>query len=350
MDIDADVTSNPNATVGDGQMYAFQLPVLAGEPLNVTTLGGVRSFQSNLPPTLANSGLNMYWSVARSQVRCWAGEENLKRSAFDVGNTESVELERGIMRSAAPKAPPVVTAGMTPFAYGPSAANEIFGLNNDCSILDLYTFPEVTTVLTNKVLLSLDEVNIFAATPTGNLLLFDAANLAAGPIWTYPLTGGVAGELATSADGLHVFVADVSGVVHAIKVSDTPSTPVPGPTPNVTAPAPALAPVPATMPSATALPSIEGTPGEIEPTMSNVPSASAMPVADAVPTGTEPSGPSVPSSGSAPSSGSVPSSPIAAPVPPVFAPTPAPNPTSAAASTVAYLGALAVMAVALVLV
>lgn len=276
LDIDADPATNPNATVGEGQMYAFQLPVLDGAALSVTPLGAVRGFQSNLPPLVANQGLNLYWSVARSQIRCWAGEEDVKRLAFDVGSINSVDFTRSkTPPSASAKAPPVVTSGVTPFVYGASAANEIFSLNFDCSVVSKYVFPDATTVLTNKVLLSPDESYLFAATPTGKLLLFDAANLGNGPTWTYPLAGGVAGEVATSLDGVYVYVADVSGNVRAIQVSDTLSTP----TPNVTGLVPTLTPaVSSTMPiatGATIMPSVDDTgDDDLEPTTSLAPSSS----------------------------------------------------------------------------
>ena len=316
LDINADPATNPNATVGEGQMYAFQLPEVDGAALSVTPIGAVRGFQSNLPPIVANQGLNMYWSVARSQIRCWAGVPDVKRLAFDVGSINSVDFNRSKSPpSATAKAPPVVTSGLTPSVYGASAANEIFSLNFDCSVVGKYVFPDATTVLSNKVLLSPDEASLFAATPTGKLMLFDAANLGNGPTWTYPLSGGVAGEVATSTDGVYVYVADVSGTVRAIQVSEMLSTPAP----NVTVPT--LAPIvsSSTMPvatGATTMPSVdEPTDDDLEPTMSLAPSSS-------------------------PDAGSV--RPGASPVPPVLDPT--------SASTMACLGALAVVALTIVFV
>ena len=369
-----------NVTVGDGQMYAYQ----AGDA-SVTLIGDVRTFQSPLAPSIGNSGLNMYWSVARSQVRCWAGTKDLKRTAFDVGSINSVELQRGLPPYVAAKAPPVATSGATPFVYGPSAANEIYGLNNDCSFVSVYTFLDPSLELTNKVLLSNDELYLYAATPAGEVWFFEAASLGDGPTWTYPLGIPVVGELAISSDGLHIFVPDVNGVVHALKVSDNEVTPVPGSTPNITAPAPTLAPASVGIPVFWPISA-----NTSEPTMSLGTNGTAMPSSsagggavtggnDTVPTfapflgnTSEPTFSISPSSAGtdapsvspvvAPTKDPVPpvSAPTDAPVPPVVAPTEAPippvsenaNPTSSArsAGTMATVGVLVLAAFSMIIV
>ena len=317
LDVSLDAT---NVTVGDGQMYAYQ----AGDAA-VTLIGGVRTFQSGLPPVIANDGLNMYWSVARSQVRCWAGTADLKRTAFDVGSIGSVELARGKPAYLSANAPPVVTSGETPMAYGPSAANEIFSLNFDCTAVSIYTFTEPSLVLSNKVLLSNDEMYLYAGTPTGEVWFLDAANLEAGPTWTYPLTVPVQGELALSFDGLHIFVPDVNGLVHALKVSDVEHAK------NVTALPPTTAGGPVgTAPVAAPTPAMEGTVG---PTMSQAPVSSESPS----PGGGETD---APVGGSEPTpTGAGGGSPVADP-----------TPTGSSASAMAYFGALVLVALSMILV
>jgi len=142
----------PTSSVSDGQMYAFQLPILASDLLFVTPVGPAnRSFQSGLAPVLANGGLN--WSVARSEIRCWAGTEDLVRRSFDQGALANVGYARGNPSLSTASAQPIVTAGSDPMIYGPGAANQIFRLNADCSdATDVYTFTDSATVLTNKIL------------------------------------------------------------------------------------------------------------------------------------------------------------------------------------------------------
>ena len=312
-------------------MYAYQ----AGDA-SVTLIGDVRTFQSPLAPSIGNSGLNMYWSVARSQVRCWAGTKDLKRTAFDVGSINSVELQRGLPPYVAAKAPPVATSGATPFVYGPSAANEIYGLNNDCSFVSVYTFLDPSLELTNKVLLSNDELYLYAATPAGEVWFFEAASLGDGPTWTYPLGIPVVGELAISSDGLHIFVPDVNGVVHALKVSDNEVTPVPGSTPNITAPAPTFSAPIGTMP--VSAPVVDGTG---EPTMSLAPFGTESP---------SPSGGEDPTSGEMPTGGSVPTSSGGGGGSPMAGPAPTPVAGSSSASVMTCIGALVLVVFSTILV
>jgi len=212
-------------------MYAFQNPVIPTEPLQVTVVGGVRSFLSNLPPVLANDGFNMYWAVVRSELRCWAGEANLGRRDFGEGSLNAARFTRGNPSSIAPKAPPVTSSGDTLFAYGPSAANEIYRVDEECTDAgtSVFTFPDPTTVVTNKVLLSTNDLFLYVSTPKGELHFFDTTNLANGPLWTVPLNGGIVGEMAMSLDGSLIYTADVGGIVRATKVGEPVAIASPAP-------------------------------------------------------------------------------------------------------------------------
>lgn len=346
-DWDADPVTNVNGTIGRqrGQMYAFQNPIIPDQPLEVTLVGGERSILSNLPPVLANDGFNLYWAAARSNLFCWAGEAGLGRNDFNSGSLNTLEFQRGRPGYAAPKAPPVTSSGgemtptgeMTPlFVYGAGAANQVFRTDEECTDAGSsnYTFPDVTTVVANKVLLSVDDLYLYVSTPKGDLHFFSAERVANGPRWTYPLGGSIVGEMAMSLDGSHIYTADVTGVVKATRVGEALAVPTIAPSDSVAA-MPTMAPVVA--------PITPPTDGEVVidlpdlPTLAPVtdgteaPSFSMMPVGDFV------AEPPV-----------VETAPVTPPVlPPIFVETPAP---SAASSVVLTLGALVVVAVSMMLV
>jgi len=226
-DVDADQTSNPRP---NGQIYAFQLPVEEGDRLEVTFLtSNDQVFHSGLPPVITNSGRNLYWAQTRSEVRCWAGGR-----AFDEDPFFPAFLQPGDPVWSTARAPPTVTAGATPAVYGPSAANEIYRLNWDCSLSpesDVYSFADNSTVVSSRVVLSADEKYLYVGTQQGDLHFFDTTDLAAGPLWTYPVGGGIAGDMALSPDGTQLYTADVNGNVRAFRVKEIFTMP-PAPSPS----------------------------------------------------------------------------------------------------------------------
>ena len=187
-------------------------------------------FHSGLPPVITNSGRNLYWAQTRSEVRCWAGGR-----AFDEDPFFPAFLQRGDPMWSTARAPPTVTAGATPAVYGPSASNEIYRLNWDCSQSssekDVYRFADNSTVVSSRVVLSADEMYLYVGTPQGDLHFFDTSDLAAGPLWTYPVGGGIAGDMALSPDGTQLYTADVNGHVKAFRVKEIFTMP-PSPRPT----------------------------------------------------------------------------------------------------------------------
>jgi len=312
LDIDGNPATNPNMTAGDGQMYAFQLPVLSDSiDTGLTPVGGSRSFQSALPPVLANNGLNLYWSVTRSQLRCWAGEANLARDAFHTGPSTS-EFTRGDPFSAEAKAPPTVTSGDMPFVFGPSAENEIFKANFDCSVTSVYTFTDVTpTIVSSKVVLSVDELFIYVATPKGDLLFFDTEDITNFE-WTLPVGGSIAGNIARSVDGTYIYTADVNGAVRAFQVREAGAV-APTTAPSNSTTAPVAGAVPTTAPSASESP--------IAPSAAPTANSTASPTETRKPTDA-PTGSSAPTVSVAPTL-------FEATDPPVTTPEPSPDPPTA---------------------
>jgi hypothetical protein len=294
-----DSSPSVNATVG--QVFAFQPPV-GSFPFNVTTVGGERDFVSPNPPIITNEGFSMYWSVSRSQERCWVGEQGLGRRDFGTDGVNTVGFGRGDPARAAAAAPPTLSSDPAmPFVVGPTAANELFRMSFDFS--EDTSAPTLLTSLPvqNRVLISRDDSRVYYTTPApdGNLYSIDSSSLQ--QFWNISIPAGVVGESALRLNGDTVYVADALGGVSAFVVADAPpitlaptvspinqtAPPVPGtfsPAPsslgggggNGTAPEPATTP-----PVAVAAPSLP--PGNVS-AASPAPSASPVPTMTIVPT------------------------------------------------------------------
>lgn len=210
-----------------GLVFVFQFPVDAEGPPRVVTVGDERQFRSPHAPVLANGGLNMYMAISRNDIRCWAGEQDLRRYAFHTGGIGRVDFPRSEVEfSAAPPAPPSV-AEVTGAIYGPTATGEIFRLNANCS--QNVTIP-TNQVVQSKVLVGHEYVYYATQAPAAALYQLDPETLEA--TWQFPLDRGVVADMALSLDGKTIFLSDIAGLVRAISIA-VPAAPTPAPPPTV---------------------------------------------------------------------------------------------------------------------
>lgn len=243
-----------------GLIFAFQFPSSSDETGSVQVVGNTRQFRSPFAPVITNHGLNMYMAISRNDVRCWAGETDLRRYAFHTGGIGRVDFPRNeIVSSAAPPAPPTVSE-FTGVVYGPTATGEIYRLNANCT--QNVTMPTDQAVV-SKVLVGPESVYYATLAPGAALYQLNPDTLET--IWQFPLDRGVAADMALSSDGKTLFLSDVAGLVHAITIAE----PL-GPT---TAPLPTF-PAPTTSPTAAPTVSFAPTP---EPTISRAPTLSPKP-------------------------------------------------------------------------
>jgi hypothetical protein len=217
----------------NGTTYAFQLPVVSGNPLNVTVLAEGRAFVSNERPILANEGLNMYWSTYKNEFMAWAGEVNVKRTAFDQRANNVVRPGgRGNPRWISARAPPTLSYGSNntaPTVYGPQADGFIFKANFDYSTFESFAADE-DQPFSSRVVVSPDNTVLFYASPLGNLVQVDADSMQT--IYAIASTGQYVGEIAQSVDGAYIYTADTSGNIRAYLVADVVDGPTLEPLPG----------------------------------------------------------------------------------------------------------------------
>jgi outer membrane protein assembly factor BamB len=214
--------ASPSVNGTFGQVFAFQLPV-ENMDFKVALVGGERDFFSPNPPIITNEGFSMYWSVSRSEQRCWVGGQGLGRRNFGTDGVNTIGFERGQPAQAAAAAPLTLSSYPTmPFVVGPTAANQLVRLSFDFS--EDAAAPTVRTALQvqNRVLISRDDSRVYYTTPApdGNLYSIDSTSLQ--QFWNVSIAAGVVGEIALSLNGDTVYVADALGGVTAFVVAVAP--------------------------------------------------------------------------------------------------------------------------------
>jgi hypothetical protein len=217
---------------GNGQMFAFQLPVVLpfnSTPISAYPVGNQTTFQSPNPPVFAGQGYIMYQANTKSEMRYWQGD-GLPRNFFAATANENIGFSRGLPRFAAPGAPPTLSSNpLTPNVYGPTASNEIFMMPYDFSTSMI---TNISSPLTNKVLISPDDLYLYYGTKDASLVQLDATTLQIK--WNVTTLGPVQGEMAQSRDGVYVYVADSAGWLTAFQVKEksTVESVFPSATPN----------------------------------------------------------------------------------------------------------------------
>jgi hypothetical protein len=252
-----------------------------------------RAFSSNEAPVLANGGLNMYWSTYKNEFLAWAGELNVKRSAFDQRATNLLRPGGlGDPRYISARAPPTLSSlnDTELMIYGPQADGFIFKANFDYSSFASYA-TDGNQPISCRLIVSPDNAVLYYASPVGNLVQVDADSM--NPIYTSASTGQYVGEIAQSVDGAYIYAADTGGNIRAYLVADVVGgptlEPLPGdggiigtflPTPSETDAEPELTPSPLT--TAPSAPSQGGT---LKPSMMPTLAPSKLDVPNASPVG-----------------------------------------------------------------
>jgi hypothetical protein len=218
-------------TVGDGQLFAFQKPMvnplaINATELSVTLVGNGTQFQAPNAPVFSNGGYLMYISAMQSTLRYWAGS-GFPRDQFDRGSKASKGFERGLPKYIAARAPPTVDSDPTaPRVYGPSAFSEIFGCSTDISDCIQAATP---APLSNKVLVSPDKKYVYYG--VGDALT-QVLGSSLAKVWNVTLGTGmntkIEGEIAQSVSGRVIYVPVTAGVLYAYQVmanSTAPTSP-----------------------------------------------------------------------------------------------------------------------------
>lgn len=230
-----------DTTIGVGQLFAFQFPVAttgANSTVGYFLMGEEpRSFQSITAPTITNQGLSAYFSTSRSNFYGWYGTTTSPRGRFNRGPQAVAGFTRNSLFAGQPVfASPAVSNGVAtlpiePVIFGGTAAPEFVRLN--------YNFTEQVVVPTSSLIKAEARVDpfdrvVYFAEESGTLHQVDFATIQ--DIWVYNASNTVEGELALNPKGSILYIADSTGLVTALQVSNLPVTvaPTAAPTANVT--------------------------------------------------------------------------------------------------------------------
>jgi hypothetical protein len=226
-----DDTPVGQTTPGSGNIYIFQQS-MNSTAAQVVVAGKPRSFQSPNPPTIANRGLSMFWSVVRAEERSWNGQPGLVSSYFSRTLVSKTSLNRGTPSYVAAKASPTVygTDAM-PTLYGPGASNQVF--KSDFNFTNVIVV-NTSSLVSNKVLVSPDGKKIYWASQDGKLVQASSSDLS--QVWSVLYTSPIFGAIAQSDDGTMIFAADSSGVLNAYQVAQTNASSAPTTVPLIPKP------------------------------------------------------------------------------------------------------------------
>eukprot|EP00980_Cylindrotheca_fusiformis_P031002 scaffold25699_cov137-Cylindrotheca_fusiformis.AAC.6 len=210
----------PNETsVTPGAMFGFQFPVgFAGQDdVGSFRLGeSDREFRAITRPTFGSNGRSLYIGTTRSMYRCWVGEPGVDRYRFDRAKTAGIGFTRGNPANQAVWAPLALSqAEEELYLFGGTAANEFIRLNaNFSSDLVITT----TSLVKTEARISPDNMYAYYVELEGKLHQASTSSLADN--WVYRFREAVEGEFALKGDGSVIYIADVTGLVHALRVAD----------------------------------------------------------------------------------------------------------------------------------
>jgi hypothetical protein len=234
-----------DTAVGDGATFAFQFPMdfPASGPGNVTMLGTeIRDFQAITKPVFANEGRSLYFSHSRSAFTCWLGTAGLARGYFSRAAAATLGFTRGVPPYQAIYAPPALSSNSAqPFVFGGTAAAEFVKLAYDLSAP--VVIPTTSLVQTQAIVAPEDSSVYYVET---NGIIHNADFDSISDIWTYQLAGQVLGQMAMKANGSVLYVADANGLVQALQIAETPTTPAPSGMPSglsVPSDSPSMSPI-----------------------------------------------------------------------------------------------------------
>jgi hypothetical protein len=241
-------------SVGPGQTFAFQFPIgFSGDAYGVsfTALGtDVRDFQAIQKPVFTNEGRTMYWGTSRSQFRCWLGAEGENRYRFSRTRTGNTGFSRGTPAMQAVWAPLALSNNKDElFLFGGSAANEFVRLNADFSDQVLIG---TTAVVKTEAHVSPEDSFVYYVEFNGHLHQASTEDLMDS--WVFDVRVPVEGEFTLSREGTILYIGDVTGKIHALRVADSPTedpsiAPTDVPTSSPTVGPTSVSPAPSSAPS-----------------------------------------------------------------------------------------------------
>lgn len=219
----------PDATTGQsGSVFAFQLPFnyvqdLGTEILEVSTVIATVGWRSTTPPLLTGvGGLQLFWSVSRSQFRAWVN------TRFSASSSGSAAFNRGSPSFLAPQNTPAVDDEMTPATLCAGTAGPEFVCMDatDINTGSLWSIDLAGLILANplfstqgdRVYFAEDRGVIFSVDPQTGDKYFEKST-------GVPLTS----NFALSDDGAFLYYGDQIGNVVAWKVAEEAVPPTPAP-------------------------------------------------------------------------------------------------------------------------
>jgi outer membrane protein assembly factor BamB len=210
----------PNETsVAAGAMFGFQFPIgFSGQQeVGLFRLGGDdREFRAISRPVFANDGRSLYIGTTKSMYRCWVGKVGLNRHRFSRAKTSSIGFTRGNPANQAVWAPLALSQVEEElYLFGGTAANEFIRLNTNFSN-DLMI--STTSLVKTEARISPDNLYVYYVELEGHLHQASTANLA--DKWIYRFRESVEGEFSLTKDGTVIFIADVTGLIHALRVAN----------------------------------------------------------------------------------------------------------------------------------
>lgn len=271
------MTPKPSdTTIQPGELFGFQFPV--GFDGNATDsqyleLGNnQRNFQTNTAPVIIQDGLTAFISASRSNFYGWYGNVDNRRGSFNRGPQATASFDRRPGSGEPVYASPAVSNDRdAPFIFGGTSAVQFMRLNYDFS--EAQTRIDLESFIQAEARVDPFDRAVYFVEETGILHSVDFNNIATD-FWTVILDAACTGEMAVSANGYYLYVADEDGFVTAFQVAEIPITESPS-----DGPTDAPSDAPSASPSTTA-PTIATTE---EPTMAPVDetaSPTAAPVED----------------------------------------------------------------------
>jgi hypothetical protein len=193
---------------------------------------------------MTNGGLSGYFSASRSSFWGWLGDADNGRGRFSrPPNTGVAGFSRNPDFPGEPVfATPALTSDpLAPILFGGTAAAEFVRLSADFSVQDVFFTTDLIKAGArvdpfDRVAYFVEESGVIHQMPVTGALT---------PIWSFSnLTVTVEGDMALNSNGWILYVADTTGFITALQVTEVPVTDAPTVAPAVvTTTAPTVAPV-----------------------------------------------------------------------------------------------------------
>jgi outer membrane protein assembly factor BamB len=234
--------------INNGYLYGFQFPrdfdsnnvtaaaaAFSNYDVTMFQLGrDIRDFQVTTPPVITNDGVSAYWGVSRSGFRGWTSSNRFSRLRNAVeGFIRNADFAGQPIFATPALSNGVASSSSEPFVFCGTSSTEFVKLNHD--------FTESVSVATSSLIKSRAIVDVhdrvvYYVEQNGNLHQADLGSLT--DMWSYttitPASAvdgqdtvdniSVEGEMALTPNGDVLIVADTSGNVMALQVSEIPPT------------------------------------------------------------------------------------------------------------------------------